>query len=278
MLHSLRNGKNMEQALTSVLRVHFDYWDLTKFEQMMRTTVMPFYTWRARNTAFQVQRVLENPRLARAQYRVYQEMENDDPGFTPVWFEPTRFQTGIPGLSVRLPDPTLDLYETNKTLQSISQARGLDKFGVTVNWFVRDTSPIIKLPARLYQGRNELGWNQKDDGTRLVPVPVVGKIPALRGLAELIGAERVEGDDTGTVYTSPAMAGLIRDMIPVLGRADRVRGHPGAGCAGVLHGHLHGHRGGHRGRRGHQHRHRFGHRARRRRDLRGGFGADPRRL
>lgn len=58
----LKRGFSPEDAAEMVNKYHFDYQDLTNFEQGIKQYVMPFYTWLRKNLPLQVESFLNDPR------------------------------------------------------------------------------------------------------------------------------------------------------------------------------------------------------------------------
>lgn len=54
-------GKGWADAAFRVKRAHFDYEDLTTFEQRKMKAVIPFYTWTRKNIPFQIKALVEKP-------------------------------------------------------------------------------------------------------------------------------------------------------------------------------------------------------------------------
>ncbi len=57
----LRNGKSVREAAESVEKTLFDYSDLTAFEQNVMKRILPYYTWLRKNSALQLEMMLEHP-------------------------------------------------------------------------------------------------------------------------------------------------------------------------------------------------------------------------
>lgn len=54
-------GESVSEAARNVKLAHFDYEDLTPFEQKIMKKVFPFYTWSRKNIPYQVKMMLQNP-------------------------------------------------------------------------------------------------------------------------------------------------------------------------------------------------------------------------
>jgi len=54
-------GESAGEAAMRVKLAHFDYEDLTPFEQKLRDTIFPFYTWTRKNIPYQVKKIFQEP-------------------------------------------------------------------------------------------------------------------------------------------------------------------------------------------------------------------------
>jgi hypothetical protein len=60
-LYRLDQGKSVSDAADLVKEAHFDYEDLTPFEQKRMKVIAPFYTWSRKNIPFQIKALVEHP-------------------------------------------------------------------------------------------------------------------------------------------------------------------------------------------------------------------------
>lgn len=76
-MYRLSIGDSAVRAAEKVKEAHFDYEDLTKFEQQRMKLVAPFYTWSRKNIPFQLKSLVESP----GQYAAFpQALQEADPG------------------------------------------------------------------------------------------------------------------------------------------------------------------------------------------------------
>ena len=79
MTHYLYQTRNMKrppsEAALKVKLAHFDYEDLTPFEQKVMKKVFPFYTWTRKNIPFQVKMIMQHPGRYAAFPKMAQEAE-----------------------------------------------------------------------------------------------------------------------------------------------------------------------------------------------------------
>lgn len=60
-LYRVSKGEAPEEAASAVKAAHFDYQDITPFEQNALKSVFPFYTWYRKNIPFQLRKLPEKP-------------------------------------------------------------------------------------------------------------------------------------------------------------------------------------------------------------------------
>lgn len=68
-----RLGESGIQAAAKVKEAHFDYEDLTPFEQKYMKQIMPFYTWSRKNIPFQVKKIVSSP----GQFSAFPKLEEE---------------------------------------------------------------------------------------------------------------------------------------------------------------------------------------------------------
>lgn len=79
LTHFMYRRKNLKQSVTDaafqVKKAHFDYEELTPFEQRRMKNLIPFYTWTRKNIPFQIQMIVQNPGRWAAFPKAAQEAE-----------------------------------------------------------------------------------------------------------------------------------------------------------------------------------------------------------
>ena len=73
---NMKKGLSPQQAAEMVNKIHFDYQDLTEFEQSLKSTAMPFYTWMRKNIPLQFESFLNDPRIYQGFNRAKDEGAN----------------------------------------------------------------------------------------------------------------------------------------------------------------------------------------------------------
>ena len=148
-------GESAGEAAQKVKMAHFDYEDLTPFEQKIRDTIFPFYTWTRKNIPYQVQMIFKEPGRYSAFPKLAQEMSyvaNTDPN-TPV---PEHVETGmgipIGGGKYYMPQfGVSDLMVFQNAKEPFDRAASM-------------LSPAIKTPLELYQNKSLFTGQPIDDG------------------------------------------------------------------------------------------------------------------
>lgn len=75
---AIKQGQSWSEAADTVNKFMIDYSDLTPFEQNTLRRVIPFYTWMKKNTALQVENILQNPGRYQMYAKAINSMENSN--------------------------------------------------------------------------------------------------------------------------------------------------------------------------------------------------------
>lgn len=145
----LKRGGTMDQAMDTVNKWHFNYSDISQFDQNMKL-VMPFWTFFSRNMALQAQTWVRNSvKLNRTYMNVQRNwaVGQEDDTYVPEWFQ----EAG----AIRMGGPDANgaqkyLFPDMPAMQAPAQ---FDKF--TTPWtgqFLGDVGPA-KLPFELMAGK-----------------------------------------------------------------------------------------------------------------------------
>lgn len=207
-LSSLNRGMDYDAALNNVVRYHFDYTDLSQFDEFMRQWI-PFWTFASRNIPLQLVNKVARPSLYRryeALQRNFGVSEEDNTVF-PSWLkerQPLQFPGMGPG-SVINPDlPFIDMQEQARMfsdpLRLLSQA-----------------NPLVKLPIELAGGRQlyqDIPFKQDKYEVR-GPLDWPAYIAGL-----LTGSSGTRPD--GSTYTSQRVAYAVPNLAPTLATLQRL--------------------------------------------------------
>lgn len=196
-----------QEALSRVLKFHFDYDDLSQAEQNIRHYAVPFYTWTRKNIPLQFEMMLHRPRMYARYWQAKQEIEHqsEPDGFVPSWFGEN--------LAIRLPlevggghvyaMPDLPLREIPRTFEGIADPL---RFAAT------NVTPVLKLPVELAMDKQFFkGLPLSED--RVVPLPRV-----LRPFQEVFDSLGLS--EGGLISEKNAYA--LEQLVPIYGRERRL--------------------------------------------------------
>lgn len=217
-LDSIRRGGNVSDALNRVTRTHFDYSQVSRFDERMKRLI-PFWTFMSRNLPLQLTSMYTKPRT----YAKYKSFIRNFSG-TPEENEPDYFgevgafrfgDTNLGGLPMYL-QPDLAhtrLEEDIDKLLNVTEDPGR---------LFTDFTPLLTVPAEymfgkdLYTGRT---YNEDDVRTTgLLEKPI-------EMLARIMPGQSVQTEG-GNTAVSERFINAFRSMIPVYDRAVRLA--PGA--------------------------------------------------
>lgn len=134
---------SITQSAEWVRKAHFDYEDLSSFEQKTMKSIAPFYTWTRKNLPYQIERLIQAPGRMAAFSKFANEMEQASPANA----------TGIPGylnrgMFLKVPvghnnflNPTVGISDLAKIEHPLDAVKSL-------------LTPAAKVPADLLAHRN----------------------------------------------------------------------------------------------------------------------------
>lgn len=140
-------GESAVQAAQGVKKAHFDYEDLTPFEQKVMKGIAPFYTWTRKNVPFQIKALIEHPGRYAAFPKTMQESEyasGGDPGnIVPGYISQ--------GLGFQIPFGKHNYY-----LPQIGAAdlQLFDSKGGAVQRLAGLTNPALRIPFEIQANKN----------------------------------------------------------------------------------------------------------------------------
>lgn len=206
----LKKGGSVHDVVAKVNKFHFNYNDLSSFEQGVRR-VMPFYTWTRKNLPLQIEMMQKNPKVYARFAHAKAEIENQseaDP-IKPGYFKDL--------MAVRLPwmqggghvywTPDLPARDLQRLNDPLSEGLGM-------------LTPVIKTPVEWWahkQTFKDLPLSDK----KFVPLP----LPALvidRGIGPaLVALGRAQKQD-GHYFMTERDAYALEQFVPILGRYRRL--------------------------------------------------------
>lgn len=137
-------GKSPEEAAAQVVETHFDYTNLTGFEEKARR-VIPFYAWMRNNIPYQIKKLIDNPRKFGNINKIRLNAQdasglNDEnmPEYMKEQFNIPVYGSGGVGSSLGLNLPLTDLTKLSSPLKTFTDA----------------LTPLLKTPIELGTNNN----------------------------------------------------------------------------------------------------------------------------
>jgi hypothetical protein len=159
-LDSVIKGDTLDGAYSRLARVHFDYADVSKFDQAAKKFV-PFWTFLSRNLPLQVSEMWHRPGLYTSYQHFVDNMGQKNEMYTPeYWLQAGAFNTGlkvpdIPGLggAQGLPlylSPEVGPYQINQQIGDLTEAFSGRNPGALLSQF----NPLFTAPAEFVAGKD----------------------------------------------------------------------------------------------------------------------------
>jgi hypothetical protein len=210
-------GDTVEEAIGRIYKLHFNYADLSAFEQKWMKRVFPFYTWTRNNLPLQIQLMAEQPARYNRLFAAKRNLEygTEEEGVVPDYFlEPfgIRMPFSLQGSQVySVPDlPFQDLLRFDPTGEG---------WGATMEHLVSSGSPLLKVPVEYFAGKQVFASIPYTG--RLQQVPVAHRsIPGLmQGLSAIGWAEK---NAKGEWKMLDSRISVIDNLMPFIGRLRRL--------------------------------------------------------
>jgi hypothetical protein len=207
-----RTGGDAEAALAAVMKYHFDYSDLSKFERNVMRRVIPFYTWFSRNFPLQITNIVQQP----GKYAAYTHLKHNMELGVPEDETVPSYYADL--LAIRLPfsssgsriyaTPDLPFVQLSKTLD-------VSQLGSQLN-------PVIKVPLESYTNYKLFEQRPFSATAKSAPDTWVPLLHVLKLANGKFGLPKVYTASDGTLMMDEKQANKIESLIPVLGRARRL--------------------------------------------------------
>jgi hypothetical protein len=215
-LDSLRRGQTYDQAVARITRYHFDYSDLSPFDETARQFI-PFWIWSSRNVPLQIVEQMVHPRA----YAIYDRIKNaspvDDDIMMPKWladWDPiavggVNSEGGQWAVTPDLPFVRME--------QQITQLTDFPKL-------LGQLAPVVRVPLELAFGK-QIGM---DVGPfRDKPQPAMGfDKDVLVPIARVLSGDAWVGIDreTGDILLDERFPYVATNAMPLLGQLYRTSG------------------------------------------------------
>lgn len=217
-LDSLKKGKTFDQAVSRVTRNHFDYSDLSGFDEALKQWI-PFWIWTSRNVPLQMVQQWSNPMVYENYRKLAEASPVGDDIMVPKWiadWNPIALggPNGEGGQWVLTPD-----------LPNVRLEQQLKQIG-TVKGLIGQATPIVKVPIELIAGKQlgiDVGPFQKLDQNTEAATGFDKYIFA--PLAKIMGGDDwVSKNADGETTLDPRVAYVFQNAFPTLAQLNRVTG------------------------------------------------------
>jgi hypothetical protein len=212
----LRRGGTMEQAMDTINRWHFNYVDVTDFDQKMKL-INPFWVFFSRNMALQAQAWVKTaPKINRTFVNFERNMNYglEEDGVVPEYF----YTEGATRLPIKgLQGESVYWFSD---LPAVTFPGEIGRLSDPTNArFFADLGPFLKVPAELIADR-QLFSDIPIDKTRPERLPLgLGRLPGAEALSFLPGFEET---GSGELVLNAEAANAVRSLIPGYGQVQRI--------------------------------------------------------
>ena len=223
---TLKNGGSVEDAINRITRVHFDYSQVSKFDENMKRLI-PFWTFMSRNLPLQFSQMWMKPKVYNWYKSFVRNVAVESPEFTPEYItEGGGFNTGavtpevnIPGLGAApgMPIFANPDFSQNRYEGDVERLTGALS-GENWSQILSDFNPFLTAPIEyatdtdLFTGRRYApdDWRRASGATDLAMLPLLAATGQTR-----------RGSD-GEIYYQEKGVDAFRSMIPILDRVSRL--------------------------------------------------------
>lgn len=224
-MHAIGQGDGARGALARITRVHFDYSQVSKFDEHAKRYI-PFWTYMSRNMPLQITQMWTKPKLYQQFNSFKRNFSVENPEFMPEYIKQAGgFNTGLktpdwlPGAAGGMPllmQPDLPHTRLAEDIARFAQASS----GENAGQLLSDFNPAFTAPAEFITGQDFFtGRQYKDSDISKVGIADLPMLP----IAALLG-ELETGD--GGLYISDKMRNTGRALVPPYDRIARL--FPGA--------------------------------------------------
>lgn len=221
-LDSLRRGETPQEALARITRIHFDYGQVSKFDEQAKRLI-PFWTFMSRNMPMQVSQMWTKPRLYAQYNSLIRNFASDPLEYTPeYWLDAGAWNTGtevpntdlpVVGNASNLPiylAPDLGFTRLDRDFKDIEDFLSGENMGGVLS----NVNPVISAPIE-FAMKQDAFTGQKFDESDYSEVGGPLGLPA-RALAQLLG----QTNEAGQV--SDNFMNAVRSVNPLQDRSSRL--------------------------------------------------------
>ncbi len=232
-IDSLKRGQTYDEGVARIVRYHFDYSDLSAFDESARRFV-PFWIWTSRNVPLQMVERMVHPSAYNTYNRIVEASPVGADILMPTWlseYNPIAI-AGVDQEDKNVPFLPFDVPMTKKggqwvmtpDLPMVRLQQQLESFTNPAK-LVGQLAPVIKLPAEFIAGR-QLGIDVGPFKDSKVPAEGVVDKYVLATIAEIVGGDALVGIDpkTGGLVINEKVPYTAQNIFPTLGQMNRVSG------------------------------------------------------
>lgn len=217
-LDSLSKGKTFDQAVSRVTRNHFDYSDLSGFDEAAKQWI-PFWIWTSRNVPLQMVQQWSNPMA----YENYNKLAGASPVGSdivmPKWISDWN-PIGLGG-----PNGEGGQWVLTPDLPNVRLEQQLKQIG-TFKGLVGQATPLVKVPIELIAGK-QLGvdvgpfgeLDQNSEAAAGIDKYVLAPLAKIMG-----GGDWVATNANGETTLDPRVAYVFQNAFPTFAQLNRVTG------------------------------------------------------
>lgn len=206
-LDTLRKGGTFDEAVYRITRYHFDYTDLSRFDETMKNFI-PFWVWTTRNLPLQITEQLMRP----AAYNAYNNIKERHPVSADLMLPSWMQEVGAMGLGGRFVlTPDMPMNRLDATVESFGIPR-----------VIGQANPLVKLPVELLLADKQLALD----------IPFSDKYEEAKGLdkavaqlADMLGVESIgRRNAEGVLELNPKVSYAIGNIMPTIATGQRLAG------------------------------------------------------
>jgi hypothetical protein len=216
-LHSMRVGRNLDEAVDEIFRLHFDYSKLSGAESNIAKRFIPFYTWTRNNLPLQISFLAQNPAKFNKMMALRRNMESEsfeDKNVADYMLEPYGFKLPFKiGDSVTYFTPDLPLQDL---IRMDPTAEGGKR---VLEQLASSATPFVKVPIEYWAEKKVFAGIPYQDKPVALPAPL-RVIPGLKEAAKALGWAKQ--NRRGEWLINDKKLGVIEGMLPFIGRLRRM--------------------------------------------------------
>jgi|TARA_R110000824_G_scaffold77769_1_gene196597 hypothetical protein len=216
-LHSMRVGRNLDDAVDEIFRLHFDYSKLSGAESNIAKRFVPFYTWTRNNLPLQISFLAQNPAKFNKMMALRRNMESEsfeDKNVADYMLEPYGFKLPFKiGDSVTYFTPDLPLQDL---IRMDPTAEGGKR---VLEQLASAATPFVKVPIEYWAEKKVFAGIPYQDKPVALPAPL-RLMPGLKEAAKALGWAKQ--NRKGQWLINDKKLGIIEGMLPFIGRLRRI--------------------------------------------------------